>query len=187
MNKSPTLPEPRAGDRFLLRPWRLSAEDLALVREAADDDYIPRLTTVPAPYSDEAGREFITRQQRRMASSEAWPLVIVRAADERPIGVMSVRGHERDQGRASVGYWVVGSARGQGAATAALRTATDWALTELGISRVELYAEPWNTGSLRTAEAAGYLREGLLRSWQVIGDRRRDMYMYSRVAQASDV
>jgi RimJ/RimL family protein N-acetyltransferase len=48
-----------------------------------------------------------------------------------------------------------------------------------GIHRVELYAEPWNEGSWRAAERVGYRREGLLRSWQQVGARRRDMYMYS--------
>lgn len=44
---------------------------------------------------------------------------------------------------------------------------------------MELYVEPWNEGSWRAAERIGYAREGLLRSWQRVGDERRDMYMYS--------
>jgi MFS family permease len=32
--------------------------------------------------------------------------------------------------------------------------------------RIELYIEPWNAGSVKTAERAGYEREGLLRSHQ---------------------
>jgi RimJ/RimL family protein N-acetyltransferase len=45
--------------------------------------------------------------------------------------------------------------------------------------RLELYVEPWNEGSWRAAEAIGYKREGLLRAWQMVGDARKDMYMYS--------
>jgi len=52
-----------------------------------------------------------------------------------------------------------------------------WGVPEL--HRVELYIEPWNVASARTAEAAGYQREGLLRSQQVIGGRRVDMMIYS--------
>ena len=48
-----------------------------------------------------------------------------------------------------------------------------------GVERLELYVEPWNEGSWRAAEAAGYQREGLLRAWQRVGDARGDMYMYS--------
>ncbi len=43
---------------------------------------------------------------------------------------------------------------------------------------LELYVEPWNEGSWRAAESAGFTREGLLTHWQKVGDERRDMYMY---------
>jgi hypothetical protein len=43
------------------------------------------------------------------------------------------------------------------------------------------YIEPWNAGSIGTAERAGYEREGLLRSHQEIGGRRRDMLLYASV------
>lgn len=35
MDSVPAMPEPRAGDRFTLRPWTLNAGDLALVQESA--------------------------------------------------------------------------------------------------------------------------------------------------------
>lgn len=46
---------------------------------------------------------------------------------------------------------------------------SDWGLALPGVHRLELYVEPWNEGSWRTAERAGYTREGLLRSWQQVG------------------
>ena len=59
-----------------------------------------------------------------------------------------------------------------------------WGLEQPGIERVELYVEPWNEGSWRTAEACGFHREGLLRSWERVGSDRKDMYMYSRLRPA---
>lgn len=56
-------------------------------------------------------------------------------------------------------------------------TSFEWGVPEL--HRVELYIEPWNVASARTAEAAGYQHEGLLRGQQVIGGRRVDMMIYS--------
>jgi hypothetical protein len=47
------------------------------------------------------------------------------------------------------------------------------------LHRIELYIEPWNTSSIRVAEAAGCQREGLLRSHQEIGGTRRDMLLYA--------
>ncbi len=49
------------------------------------------------------------------------------------------------------------------------------------MARLELYVEPWNEASWRCAEACGFEREGLLRSWQQVGDSRKDMFMYSRI------
>lgn len=50
------------------------------------------------------------------------------------------------------------------------------------VHRVQLYVEPWNESSWRVAEACGYVREGLLRSWQQVGSERKDMFVYSVVA-----
>lgn len=63
----------------------------------------------------------------------------------------------------------------------ALKGLSDWALTLDEVQRLELYVEPWNEGSWRAAEACGFLREGLLRSWQRVGSERKDMFMYSRL------
>jgi ribosomal-protein-alanine N-acetyltransferase len=74
---------------------------------------------------------------------------------------------------------VAASARGRGAAGHAVAAIARWAFTGLRIPRLELYVEPWNQASIRTAERAGFRREGLLRSWQEVGGQRRGMYMYS--------
>ena len=47
------------------------------------------------------------------------------------------------------------------------------------MQRIELWIEPGNAPSLRVAEAVGFAREGLLRSFMHVGGRRRDMLMYS--------
>lgn len=169
------VPELDAGPRYTLRAWRL--DDLGMVREASLDPLIPLVTTVPADYSEAAGTAFVERQWGRPVSGAGWPFVIVRTEDGRPVGTVGL--WPERHGRASLGYWVVGSARGRGAAAAGLRTVSAWALDVLGLARLELYVEPWNTGSVRTAERAGYRREGLLRSWQEVGTERRDMFMYA--------
>ena len=49
------------------------------------------------------------------------------------------------------------------------------------LHRLELYIEPWNLASIRTAERAGYEREGLLRSHQEIAGERCDMVLYAAI------
>lgn len=170
------VPELAADAGFALRPWRPS--DLPLVREASEDDYIPLITTVPSPYSESAGVAFVERQWGRATTRAGYTFVIVTSAG-RPVGQVGLWLRDLEQGRASLGYWVVKSARGQGAAVAAVNAVVGWALRDLRIPRLELWVEPWNTASVRTAERAGFQREGLLRGWQKIGNKRRDMFMYS--------
>ncbi|MEU0787342.1 GNAT family protein [Streptomyces sp. NPDC006173] len=184
MNPSLEVPHLDTGHGYLLRPWQI--DDLALVREASADEYIPLITTVPTSCSDAEGTAFVHRQWDRAASGAGYPFVIVRPEDGKLMGTIGLWVRDRAQGRASLGYWVVESARGQGAAVAALRAVAIWGLRELAIPRMELHIEPWNEASLKTAERAGFLREGLLRSWQQVGDQRCDMYMYSLVAADLD-
>ncbi|WP_433490231.1 GNAT family N-acetyltransferase [Nocardia grenadensis] len=166
-----------------LRPWSLSAADLELVREASADDLIPLNTS--ATFSREAATRFVERQWRRAADRTGYPMVIVRRRDDAPLGSIGLWLKDIDEGRASLGYWVVRSARGHGVAAHALTAVATWALEELHIPRLQLYVEPWNRASIRTAERAGFVCEGLLRSWQKVGERRRDMFMYARLATES--
>jgi [ribosomal protein S5]-alanine N-acetyltransferase len=171
------VPRLVAGDSFVLRPWELG--DLPLVRDASSDDYVPLITTIPSMYSQEAGEAFVRRQWERASTGSGYPFVIVRVEDGRPLGSVGLWLRDLNEGRASLGYWVVRSARGQGVAAEALRAVAAWAFGDLQVPRLQLCVEPWNAASKRTAERVGFRREGLLRSWQQVSDERRDMIMFS--------
>ncbi|MER8041931.1 GNAT family protein [Streptomyces sp. NPDC094032] len=173
------VPRLRA-DGLLLRPWEPA--DLPLVREASADPYIPLISTVPPVWSEAEGEAFLRRQWARAQSGAGYPFVITRTSDARPLGTIGLWLHDLPEGRANIGYWLSPTARGNGTATRALTTLTTWALTTLHVPRLQLLVEPWNTASARTAEHAGFVREGVLRGWQEIGGVRRDMVMYGRVA-----
>ncbi|WP_017555905.1 GNAT family N-acetyltransferase [Nocardiopsis baichengensis] len=162
MHRPVGLPVLSARLGAFLRPWRMS--DLELVREAAQDDYIPAITTVPSPFTEEQGAAFIRRQWQRTATRSGCPFVIVDAG--RPVG--------------AAGLWLNDLDRGRGAAAAALTAVADWALGSLAIPRLELYVEPWNTASVRTAEHAGFRRQGLRPRSRTVRGAPRDMLVYSR-------
>jgi RimJ/RimL family protein N-acetyltransferase len=170
------LPELRAGP-FCVRAWQV--KDLALVREVSSDSHIPKITTVPPNYTDEEGRLFLQRQWDRAATGAGYSFVITEAERDRGIGAIGLWLRNIDLGRGSIGYWVAPSARGRNAAWHALCAVRDWAFITHHIPRLELYVEPWNTASIRTAEGAGFRREGVLRSWEAVGGERRDMLMFS--------
>ncbi|MET7459223.1 GNAT family protein [Nonomuraea sp. NPDC005501] len=173
-----TMPELPAGGGLLLRPWRL--DDVAAVREASQDPYIPLITTVPSEYSETEGVAFVRRQWSRATEGAGYSFAIADAGTGDAVGQIGL--WPGPHGRAAVGYWVAGPARGRGAAVAALLAISAWGLGPLGMPRLELHVEPWNTPSWRAAERAGFVREGLLRSWREVGGERRDMYVYGKVA-----
>ena len=160
-----------------LRAFR--TEDAGLVLSATGDALIPLITTVPASGGAAAAEAYIERQHERLASGTGYSFAITDTGTGQAVGQVGLWLKDASQGRASIGYWVAAQFRRHGYATAALEAVSRWGLSLDGIHRLELYVEPWNSGSWRAAERTGYHREGLLRSWQQVGTQRRDMYMYS--------
>jgi [ribosomal protein S5]-alanine N-acetyltransferase len=171
---TPPLRVPRlASAPLVLRPYAVS--DLALVRQAAADPFIPSISSVPRTYTDDAGRAFIARQHARGAEGDGYSFVIAPETEPKVgIGSIGLWLQEIESGRASIGYWLIADARGRGLATNALRAVASFAFGTLSIPRLHLFVEPWNVASARTAEAAGFHREATLRGWERIDGEQRD-------------
>lgn len=150
-----------------------------MARELSTDPYVPMIGTLPANASEQPALEWVQRQRRRLPEGTGFSFAIADSATDVALGAAALSCQELSAGRATAGYSVVPSARGSGVATDALiaLTAFGWTIAEL--HRIELYIEEWNIASVRTAERAGFRREGLLRSHQKIGGRRRDMLIYA--------
>lgn len=106
---------------------------------------------------------------------------VAEAATGAAVGQVGLWLAELPQGRASAGYLVAPGARGRGLASDALTAVTAFAWSVPGLHRVQLFVEAWKLASVRTAERSGYRSEGLLRSYQEIGGRRRDMLVLAAV------
>lgn len=170
---------PPASGPVVLRPFRLG--DAQVARELSTDPYVPLIGTLPARATQEQALDWVVRQQGRHSAGTGYSFAMALADTDRAVGFIGLWLPELPQGVATAGYAVAPDHRGQGLAAAALTALTGfaWSLPEL--HRVELHIEPWNAGSVRTAERAGYQREGLLRSHQEIGGRRRDVLLYAAV------
>jgi RimJ/RimL family protein N-acetyltransferase len=160
-----------------LRPWQVT--DLDCVREAGTDPRIPSGTTVPATYTLEEGVAFIDRQRLRIERGEGVSLAATDAATDRAAGLvwLAVR---PQPGVLGLGYWVVPRARGRGVGTRAVRLAVAWALGGGDVARVEAWVEPGNLPSQRLLAAAGFTREGVLRSFLSLPGGRSDAVVFSR-------
>ncbi len=165
-------------------PYRLrqfKVTDIELIREVSADPLIPLVTTVPAIFSDDEGLAYIKRQWSRFEDNTGYSFAIADAKTDRAIGFIGLSLNTIKEGRASIGYWIAQSARGQGAISVALKEIVRWAQHDLKIPRLELNIEPWNTASIKAAETAGFEKEGVMRSWQNVGAERKDMIMMSNI------
>ncbi|MFC5722680.1 GNAT family N-acetyltransferase [Streptomyces gamaensis] len=163
--------------RLVLRPF--SRADAEAVRDACQDPEIPRWTDVPSPYSLDDALVFIERIART-----GW-----RTDTQYDFGVFT-----RDGGvlvgatglprlalaapdrRAEIGFWTAREQRRRGYTAEAAREVARWAFTDLGVERLEWYAQVGNEASRATALRAGFRMEGTLRARLPHRGTRRDAW-----------
>ena len=107
-------------------------------------------------------------------------LLCLRGTDT-PIGSIGVG---FDAHGAVIGYVLGRAYWGRGLMPEAVRYVSAWALAQPSLFRVWAFCDAENLASSRVMEKAGFLREGLLRRWQVcptIGPEPRDCLIYAKV------
>jgi RimJ/RimL family protein N-acetyltransferase len=175
------LPSPPLTDgEIVLRPWE--PRDAPAVTAACQDPEIPRWTVVPHKYTGRHAREFIFGTTADLASGRELALAIVDRED-RLLGALGISTFDWADLKGEIGYWMVAEARGRGIGARATRMLAVWALTRLGLERLELLANPQNEASQRLAERAGFTREGTLRRYRRRHGVREDLVMFSMLAE----
>ncbi|MEW2579687.1 GNAT family N-acetyltransferase [Streptomyces syringium] len=168
-------------ERLVLRPF--SPADREAVHAACQDPDIPRYTSVPSPYTVEDARVFIEE-----TAPDGWrddtmyTFGLFTREDARLVGSMGLvrLGQLRTPERqAELGYWTAKEQRGRGYTAEAAREVIRWAFEELGVERLEWYAEAGNEGSRGVALKAGFTMEGTMRSKIVYNGTRRDAWVGS--------
>jgi RimJ/RimL family protein N-acetyltransferase len=179
--RSIPLPDPPLTDgEIRLRPWE--RRDVPAVTAACQDPEIPRWTVVPHKYTKHHARDFIAGTASDMASGRELALAIV-DADDRVLGALGMSNFDWPDLKAEIGYWIAKEARRRGTGARATRLLAVWAMTTLGLERIELLANPANEASLRLAERAGFTREGTLRRYRRRHGEREDLVMFSLLAE----
>ncbi|MFF6949171.1 GNAT family N-acetyltransferase [Streptomyces iakyrus] len=175
------------GHGLLLRPWDAgSGADVDTWLRGLRDPEFRRWNTPLRPVTDRASarESLLARAQAAMEGTS----VSFRVADARsdaPLGHIGVNEIKYHLKVARVGYWVLPEARGRGVATRALLLAARWALTELGMHRLELDHAVGHDASCRIAERCGFPYEGTLRGAIFQEERHdafRDAHLHARLA-----
>ena len=175
------LPDPPLADgEIRLRPWEQG--DVAAVTAACQDPEIPRWTVVPHDYTERHASDFIDGTAGDIAAGRELALAVV-DGDDRLLGALGLSNFDWPDLKAEIGYWMAAEARGRGIGSRATRMLAVWAVTSLGLERVELLANPENEASQRLAVRAGFTREGTLRRYRRRHGVREDLVMFSMLAE----
>lgn len=169
---------PQHGD---VRLREFVESDTPMLVDLSRDPYLPLIGTLPGKTDYAGALGYITRQHDRLATGAGYSSCVALAGSDEAVGGAGLWLASIKQGRATAGYCIAPRHRGRGLAGHALRALTAFAWTVPDVQRIELYIEPWNVASERTALVADFQREGLLRRHQVIGDNRVDMLLYAAI------
>ncbi|SPE52826.1 putative ribosomal N-acetyltransferase YdaF [Streptomyces netropsis] len=168
-------------ERLVLRPF--SPADREAVHAACQDPDIPRYTSVPSPYTVDDARVFIEETAPDgWRDDSMYTFGLFTREDDRLVGSMGLvrLGQLRTPERqAELGYWTAKEQRGRGYTAEAAREVIRWAFEELGVERLEWYAEAGNEGSRGVALKTGFTMEGTMRSKIVYNGTRRDAWVGS--------
>ena len=155
--------------RLRLRP--LVASDAAALFAIFSDARVMRYwSSVPWTSIDKA-HEMIAKDATAMAVGEHLRLGMETVDDGRLIGHCSLFNFHAQCQRAEIGYGMAFDAWGHGYMHEALTVVVSYAITELGLNRIEADIDPRNAASAKTLERLGFQNEGFLRErWRVDGE-----------------
>lgn len=170
---------PLARGELALRAWHPS--DAADRAKAMSDPESHRWTDLPLDYPVAEAAHDIAGGVRLRKTGQRVPLAITEA--DEIVGAIDLM--VLAPGRAEIGYIVAPWARRRRVATRAVELLSDWAASELGFERLELPVPVGNVASQGVAEAAGFTREGELRSFLRLreGGPLVDVMMWSRITK----
>lgn len=157
--------------------------DVDMVMNLSTDPYVPKTGSLRGNVGREDALAYIERQNGHLDTGVGYSFCVADRDTDEALGTASLWLAPLASGRATAGYSVAPRSRGRGIAGRALIALTRFAWSIPELWRIELNIEPWNVASARTAESAGYEREGLLRSHQEIGGKRVDMLLYAKIRQ----
>lgn len=167
-----------------LRTWSMS--DALHVHEMVQDPEIPRFMSIPLSQTPEGVRRWLAGRDSGWASGVDMAFAVESARDGRLLGSIGLERSMDDAAIAEVGYWMGAHERERGFTKRAVRLICRWAFDEVGIERLEITTHEDNGPSQRVAEACGFTREGVLRSYREHHGTRVDLVMFSRLRTDAD-
>jgi ribosomal-protein-serine acetyltransferase len=163
-----------------------SADDAAAMHEAVREslaELIPWMPWCHPDYSMQEARSWL-RIQVQAFNERKWFEFAIVDSNGRYVGQCGLNQFDEQNRRCNLGYWVRSSASRRGVATHAVRLLRDWAFEHTNLARIEIVVAVGNHASVRVAEKAGAVREGVFRHRLFLHGAPIDAVMFSFVRDA---
>jgi RimJ/RimL family protein N-acetyltransferase len=147
--------------------------------ELATEPEVLRFTRVPAQRGARFVTGWIAGYVQGWEDGTRAGFAIVDAQTGTFLGMCGLIRIDWETSESELGYVVAQAARGRGVAGRAIALISRWTFAALGLARIEAVIDVENGASLRVAERAGFIREGVRRSTYFKEGRRADMAIYS--------
>ena len=146
--------------RLRIRCYR--DDDLAALVVLAGDWEVARwVATMPHPYTEAAGRDWIARVQADHATSRPLSFAIALKEDDRLIGGVGLDGSTGDGStEPALGYWLGQPYWHNGYAREAVIAIIDYGFQSLGFETIRAYTDPNNRRSQKVLLHAGLRQVG---------------------------
>lgn len=192
-------PERYRAQGFVVRSY--DVRDGPLLTEAVTTSHAHLAPWMPwsKPEQSEAESEQLVRRFRaRYMLAEDFTLGIFSDDEQKLLGGTGFHLREGpiESGCAEIGMWIRASEAGRGLGTRVLSAMLEWGFSEWPWLRLSWRCDARNLASVRTAEKAGLVREGVLRGQSAeVGPGRRDTVCFallreeylSRIAKRSRI
>ncbi|TPQ19130.1 GNAT family N-acetyltransferase [Streptomyces sporangiiformans] len=183
-----TTPLPELhGHGLRLRSWdaESDAHTEAWLRGLTDPEFQRWNTPLKLITDIDGARDSLRSRAERAADGSGASFRVTDESTGSTLGHIGVNEINAVTRCARIGYWVLPEARGRQVATRALALVAGWALSELGLHRLELGHAQGHEASCRIAERCGFLYEGTLRGAMFEAGRYdafRDVHLHARIA-----
>lgn len=163
----------------LLMPHHAEAYSALVIKDHEIlSEYLP---WVNAEYDVETAKGFIKRWLQKLADNDGMVFGIF--YQDKFAGWINYHFWNAYAGRTELGYWLGVDFWGKGLMTLSVQALTTYALTSLGLNRVDTLVDVNNEASAAVVKRLGYTFEGVRRQWFRHGDRFVDIGVYYMLAE----
>lgn len=157
----------------------LTEADIEPLTETGQDPVILEWTTLPRPYRLTHSEGFVRNIAPKSWREGDGAVYAIADDDDKYCGTIEIRLHTADPYEGDIGCMTAPWARGRGYMTAATRSLIRYGFDALGLERIVWHAHAGNAASIRVAEKAGFVAEGVLRNGVRHFGEHRDLWQGS--------